>query len=113
MQPNQRRRLLRGLGFTLGAGLLALRASAQQAGHGTLPTTGAAARSSAQAAPREEDLVHARIEALRDELRETGKRYKKLKQASQASSRAEMLEALARTEADVAALRELVERAAA
>jgi uncharacterized membrane protein len=113
MQANMRRRLLRGLGLALGAGLFGDKASARQAGHGTLPTTGAAARSSLPTAEREEDLVLARIEGLREALRETGKRYKKLKQASRATSRAELLEALARTEADATALRELVDRAAA
>jgi hypothetical protein len=113
MQTNQRRRLLRGLGFTLWGGLLADRVSGQPAGHGTLPTTGAAARSSAPTAPRDEDPVLARIEALREQLRETGKRYKKLKGASKTERRAEILEALARTEADAQMARELVDRAAA
>jgi len=112
MQANERRRLLRGLGLALGAGLLADPGGAQHAGHGTLPTTGAAARSSVPTAERQQDLVLARIEGLREELRETARRYKKLKQASQAEGRAELLEALARTERDAAALRELVDRAA-
>jgi predicted trehalose synthase len=110
MQDSERRRLVRGLSFALGAGFLADGGSAEQTGHGTVPATGAAARSSLPTAEPEEDLVLAWIDGLREELRETGKRYKKLKPASQAERRAEMLEVLTRSDREVASLRDLVDR---
>ena len=61
------------------AGLLAAAAQAQVGGHNTLPTTGPAARERYEAHPRPEDAVLDRVDRLRKELDDFGKRYKKLK----------------------------------
>ena len=81
---------------------------AQQAGHGTLPATGATAPGSVVGSERPEDLVIARIEALRRVLADTTRQYKKAKDVTRAERQRDLLAALARAEAEVSAARELL-----
>ena len=77
----------------------------QQAGHGTVPSTGAAAPGGFPVAEREADPVLARIDELRRALAELAKEYKKAKGEKRDESRADVLGALGRAQEEVAAAR--------
>jgi len=81
---------------------------AQQAGHGTLPTTGATAPGSITTVEREEDQVIASIEELRRVLADTARQYKKMKDVDRVEKQRDLLAALARVRTEVTAARELV-----
>jgi len=106
MHDRSRGRIVRVVLLTLavGAPLPAL-ALAQQAGHGSVPTTGAAAPGGFPAAERESDPVLARIDELRRALADLAKQYKKTKAAVRAEKQADVLAALGRAQAEVAACR--------
>ena len=87
---------------------LAGAALGQQAGHGTLPATGAAAPGALPTAARDTDPVLAKIEVLRRSLGELAKQYKKAKRDE--PLRAEVLHALERAEGEVGAAREKLGR---
>jgi hypothetical protein len=107
MRDPRRGRIVRALVLALAAqGVLPARALPQQAGHGTVPSTGAAAPGGFPAAEREADPVLARIEELRGALAQLAKQYKKKNDTAKAESRPELLSALARAQAEVAAANE-------
>jgi hypothetical protein len=83
---------------------------AQQAGHGTVPSTGAAAAGGFPTAERETDPVVAQIEELRRALAELAKQYKKTSTDKRRERKAELLAGLGRMEAEVSALRETLNR---
>jgi len=107
MHDRSRGRIVRVVLLTLavGAPLPAL-ALAQQAGHGSVPTTGAAAPGGFPAAERESDPVLARIDELRRALADLAKQYKKTKGETRAQSQGDLLAALGRAQAEVGAARE-------
>lgn len=80
----------------------------QQAGHGTLPTTGAAAPGGFATTEREADPVLAGIEELRRLLADTGRKYKKARDSQKAEAQRELLEAFARARAELLAAHELL-----
>jgi hypothetical protein len=90
------------LALSIGA-LLPSLALAQQAGHGTVPATGAAAPGGFPVAERERDPVRARIDELRRALADLAKQYKKAKDEKRTESRTELMAALARAQEQVAA----------
>jgi hypothetical protein len=77
---------------------------AQQAGHGTVPATGASAPGGSPTSEREADPVLETIESLRRSLGDLAKAYKKGKRDD--ASRAKTLEGLERVANQVSALRE-------
>ena len=79
-------------------------ALAQQAGHGTLPATGASAPGGFPTSERETDPVLEKIESLRRSLADLAKAYKKGKRDER--MRDDVLKGLDRVEADIAAARE-------
>jgi hypothetical protein len=86
-------------------------AATQEAGHGTVPATGAAAPSRIATTEREpEDAALARIEILRRTLAEMARAYKKAAPASRAAMQPELLAALGRVEAEAMAARAIVAR---
>jgi hypothetical protein len=98
------------LRFAFNAVALALAAgalTAQEAGHATLPTRGAAARSDVATSDRGEDPALVKIEELRKTLADTARAYKKTKDPAKAEKRAELLQALLRVEAEAKAARSL------
>jgi hypothetical protein len=86
---------------------------AQQAGHGTLPTTGAAAPAGITSVAREQDPVLAGIEELRRVLQDTASQYKKAKDAEKVEKQRDLLAALARARVEVTVARELVSKRSA
>ncbi len=80
----------------------------QQAGHATLPVTGAIAPGGLPTADRDADPVIAGIEELRRVLADIGRKYKKAKPADKAETQRDLLAALARARVDVTAAHELV-----
>ena len=98
------------LRFAFNAVALALAAgalTAQEAGHATLPTRGAAARSDVATSERGEDPALVKIDELRQTLADTARAYKKTKDAARTEKRAELLQALLRVEAEAKAARSL------
>jgi len=77
---------------------------AQQAGHGTVPATGAAAPGGFPTSERETDPVLEKIESLRRSLGDLAKAYKKGKKDE--PSRARTLEGLEQVDREVSALRD-------
>jgi hypothetical protein len=107
MHDRSRGRIVRVVLLTLAVGaILPALALAQQAGHGSVPTTGAAAPGGFPAAERESDPVLARIDELRRALADLAKQYKKTKDVVRAESQADVLAALARARAEVGRARE-------
>ena len=109
MHDRSRGRIVRVVLLTLavGAPLPAL-ALAQQAGHGSVPTTGAAAPGGFPAAEREPDPVLARIDELRRALADLAKQYKKTKDEARTESRTDLLAALGRAQLEVGVARERI-----
>jgi hypothetical protein len=79
---------------------------AQQAGHATVPSTGAAAPGGVATTEREADPVLAKIDVLRRQLADLAKQYKKAKHEVRATSQVDVLTALGRAEAEVGAARD-------
>jgi hypothetical protein len=107
MHDRRRGRIVRVVLLTLAVGgVLPALAFAQQAGHGSVPTTGAAAPGGFPAAEREPDPVLARIDELRRALADLAKQYKKTKDEARTESRTDLLAALGRAQAEVGGARE-------
>jgi hypothetical protein len=81
-------------------------AADQQAGHGTVPSTGAAAPGGFPVAEREADPVLARIDELRRTLADLAKQYKKATGEKRDESRTELLAVLGRAQEEVTSARE-------
>jgi hypothetical protein len=77
---------------------------AQQAGHGTVPVTGAAAPGGFPTSERETDPVLERIESLRRSLGDLAKAYKKGKKDERV--REDVLKGLDRVEVEIDGVRE-------
>jgi hypothetical protein len=77
---------------------------AQQSGHGTVPTTGAAAPGGFPASERETDPVLEKIESLRRSLGDLAKAYKKGKKDERV--REEVLKGLVRVETEITTAKE-------
>ena len=92
------------LALSVGA-ILSGQAVGQQAGHATVPSTGAAAPGGFPVAEREADPVLARIDEVRRALAELAKEYKKAKGEKKGESRAELLAVLGRAQEEVASAR--------
>ena len=104
MHDRRRGRIVRVVLLTLAIGaILPVLALAQQAGHGSVPTTGAAAPGGFTAPEREPDPVLARIDELRRALADLAKQYKKTKDETRREKQADVLAALGRAQAEVAA----------
>jgi len=111
MRDPRRYRIVRALVLALATqGVLPAPALTQQASHGTVPSTGAAAPGGFPAAEREADPVLARIDELRRSLAELAKQYKKTKAAVRAESQTDVLTALGRAQSEISAARERVGR---
>jgi len=99
MPDRGRGRIVRVVALALSVGaILPALAVGQQAGHGTVPSTGAAAPGGFPVAEREADPVLARIDELRRALAELAKEYKRAKGEKRGESRAELLAGLARAQ---------------
>ena len=105
--PDRRQgRTLRVVALALSVGaILPGLAVGQQAGHGTVPSTGAAAAGGFPVAEREADPVIARIDELRRALAELAKEYKKAKGEKRDEIRADVLAGLARAQKEVDGVR--------
>jgi hypothetical protein len=111
MHDRHRGRIVRAVLLALSVGAtLPAPALAQQAGHGTVPSTGAAAPGGFPAAERESDPVLARIDELRRGLADLAKQYKKAKGDVRARSQGDVLAALGRAEVEVGKAREGLNR---
>ena len=107
MHDRRRGRIVRVVLLTLAVGaMLPALALAQQAGHGSIPTTGAAAPGGFPAPEREPDPVLARIDELRRALADLAKPYKKTKDETRTESKTDLLAALGRAQAEVGVARE-------
>ena len=111
MPERRRGRIARVVLLALSIGALGpALAHPQQAGHASVPSTGAAAPGGFPTAERETDPVLARIDELRRALGELAKEYKKAKSERRAEIRDDVLAALGRAETEVAGMRDGLKR---